>query len=248
MLNAIQFRPHSVTPIMPGPLPKKAPVAQQKLPVTAILQGVLQDTMDGKLNWRQTRAKGEDTLETERDNVSVTLVAQRLGKQAVPETLREWEVRLEKDGFKPAILDGKALHLPGVLPNKPENDVIPNLFRAVYESAASGCDPLVPFLQTMRNKLADKNIPFQFTQLKPNIKYGLPVGAKILQVGQGAERIEVSKIGDAQRITIHTGGKVYKLTEQAFQNAEFKEALDALVQEALLQQKVKRAKKPAAIH
>lgn len=218
--------------------------------IKPILTKALTDTLDGRLNWRhEQETRGlelVDTFSARRKDVNIQLKATRplADKAETPQRLGNWELKLEKSGKRPAILDGGQLHLPQSVSEQTDtaDNIIPKLFKTVYDVAAQQFDPLQAKLAGFLDKLTRGEMICSLTRLKPDFRYNLPTGAKIVQVGEGDERLEISRIGNALRIKIHQGKQVERHSELALRNETVKEALNALLEEVFLQRTGKTGK------
>ncbi len=228
----------------------------KKVPIGQVLQNTLAGTLNGRVQWQHSQHKKpgsalvEDVFETTRNGTRIQLTSVRPVNEVAKaiDTLGNWEIKMEKTGKKPAILDGKTLLLPEELPEGTQitENTIPKLFKAVYEDSGQRHSKLLPWLEKMTERLQARMIPSAVTHIKPDFRYNFPLGAKIFQIGEGNNRIEIAqKIGDKTQFTFHRRGRIHRFSDDILRNPAVKAALENLVEEAMVRQNEPARKKVA---
>lgn len=212
--------------------------------IAPTLEKFLKDSLSGKLQWKQElRKQGPDQVDTFKAKSGDIRLEMKGIHPATkdftpPKALRDWEVVLTQDktGFRKT-LNGQTFYLPEKISAETDltDQTLPKLFRAAYEAKAEQHSPLVPIVTALAKDLKDGKIGSTSSFIKPSAIYGPPTGIKLIQIGQGERRLEIAKVADQVRFTLHNGGKTVKMTEQILENKELFQALNELVEEANFQ-------------
>lgn len=240
----VELQPSDIQPLRP----KRRGIKQEPagLVIATTLQNLLTQTRQGQLKWNQEhRIQGSDRIDTltaQSGDVRIQLQGARplqklalTQRQSLPSVVKDWELTLTQlSTGTQKHLNGKFCYLPSTLgPNtNPANETLPKLFRAAYEAPVQTHTHLLPILEDLTARLKAGSIGATSTYIKPNALYGPPTGIKLLQIGKQEPRLEVAKMGDQIRFTLHHGGKVLKLTEQILEDPSLYEVLNTLVAEA----------------
>jgi hypothetical protein len=237
----------------PKPISKPAASTSAKPSMGIVLEKMLKEALSGEVQWNhQTALQGMDRVDTfktqDKKGFALTLQGSRPNKvlspeSPAPESLRNWSLELSnpKTHYQKS-LSGATVYLPILKetdsPNTQEQ-IIPKLFASAYKAKAKGpisgtAAPLIPVLEEMHQNLLDGKISASTTFLKPNPMFGIPTAVQLIQIGKKESRLEIAKMGEQLRFTLHHQGKTLKLNEEALENQGMSKVLTQLMEVAEL--------------
>jgi hypothetical protein len=224
------------------------PKPKQTAPSFAIgptLEQFLEGTLGGSISWQHTQeslnketgaqpAERRDRMTAQVNGMQVTLTGIRpdSAQPTAPAQLREWEMTVTHlASGQSKTLNGQAMYLPTTV--SPTTDrthqTLPKLMRMAYEARGQKHNGLVPVVEGLLKDLKAGTISATSSYIKPNPMFGPPMGVTLIQVGQKDPRLEIAKMGDSLRFTLHAQGKTTKLTEEVLANETLRLMLDELM-------------------
>lgn len=241
-LNVNQLNQVSVNRIKPSMQRSRL---SNKLEIGPTLEKALDATLKGKLKW-QPLAEGIKKIGVSQktEGFSAQFGPIKLTWQGAPQldrlqnmtAINQWILTLEheKTGEK-KILDGQTCYLPSRVPNPTDvkENTLPKLVRSIYSASTqqldAQCDAIVPVLAQIQAALEAGEISSSKTYVKPNLKYGYPVGFQLIQIGKAFPRLELAKVGEEMKLTLHQATGVTKLNQQALKHPKVSETLENLL-------------------
>ena len=237
-----QLNQVSVRPIKPGVQRNQS---FKKLEIGPVLEKALDATLKGKLQWHKgSEASNKNGLSKKPDVFSAKFGPVKLSWQGTPQqdrqqnitAVNQWTLTLEheKTGEK-KILDGQTCYLPSRVSSTTDvkDNTLPKLVRSIYAASTqqldAQCDAIVPVLTQIHAALEAGEISSSKTYVKPNLKYGYPVGFQLIQIGKAFPRLELAKVGGEMKLTLHQATGVTKLNQQALKHPKVSETLENLL-------------------
>jgi hypothetical protein len=226
----------------------------RKLEIGPTLEKALAATLNGKLQWQPVLDKNlsskpmsgfEQRLPAQKtDGISAKLGPVKLTWHGTPQldrqmnvtAVNQWTLTLthEKTGEK-KILDGQTCYLPSRVSadTAVKDNTLPKLVRSIYVASTqqvdAQCDAIVPVLTQIHAALEAGEISSSKTYVKPNLKFGYPIGFQLIQIGKAFPRLELAKVGQDMKLTLHQETGVTKLNQQALNHPKVAETLESLL-------------------